>query len=179
MLGVMQYREISMELVNKVVLDSMVRLVRQVPWGPSRDKLLARSNELSAEGSFERGWDNYTTAARLGWEAGLYRLAGEARFPHEGDNQVAAMRDSLLYRLVDEVSMKEDDDDVGEVTRIDRWELSMALAPSIDENTIEVLVDELAAAGLLDDSPDFLKSLHAEEAARNAAIKQPSTQLGF
>ena len=136
--------------------------------GPSRDKLLSMSDALEAEGRFEHGWDNYTTAAGLWWKAGLFKLAAEARFPHEGDNQVAAMRESLLYRLVHEVSMNEDDDDVGEVTWKDRWSLSMALAPSLDEDTIEVLVDELAAAGLLDDSPEYLKSLHAAEAARNA-----------
>lgn len=51
------------------------------------------------------------------------------------------------------------------------------LAPSLDEETIKVLVDELAAAGLLDDSPEYLQSLHAAEAARNAP--QPSVQLRF
>ncbi|MCV9964768.1 hypothetical protein OIU34_23025 [Pararhizobium sp. BT-229] len=166
-----------MELVNKVILDSMVRLVRQVPWGPSRDKLLSMSDKFEAEGRLEHGWDNYSTAAGLWWEAGLYKLAAEARFPREGDNQVAAMRDALLHRLVREVSMHEDDDDVGEVTRKNRWSLSMALAPSVGEDTIEVLVDELAEAGLLDDSPEYLKSLHAAEAAENAQPTQPSAQL--
>lgn len=168
-----------MELVNKVILDSMVRLVRQVPWGPSRDKLLSRATELEDEGRFERGWDNYTTAAGLWWEAGLYRLAAEARFPHEGDNQVAAMRDSLLYRLIDEVSMKEDDDDVGEATRKDRWALSTALSPSLNDDTIDVLVDELSVAGLIEDSPEYLKALHAEEAALRATPRQTSAQLRF
>ena len=45
-----------MELVNKVILDSMVRLVREVPWGPSREQLLSMSAEFESDGRFERGW---------------------------------------------------------------------------------------------------------------------------
>jgi hypothetical protein len=166
-----------MELVNKVILDSMVRLVREVPWGPSRDSLMDISKKLSSEGSFEHGWDNYTTAAKLWWDSGIYQLAAEARFPREGDTQVAAMRDSLIRRLVHEISLEADDYDVGETTLKDRTALSRALSPSITDDIIDTLIDELAEADLLDVHPDRLKSWHAEKASDDAKTVQPSAPM--
>jgi hypothetical protein len=158
-LGGIRLWKTPMELVNKVILDSMVRLVRTVAWGPGRDKLLSMSQQYSSEGSLEHGWDNYSTAARLWWTARVYKLAAEARFPHEGDMSVAAMRDSLIDRLVQDISLVEDDDDVGEVTRHNRAALSMALSPSLKDGIVEELIDELSSAGLID-CPEHVKSLH-------------------
>jgi hypothetical protein len=149
-----------MSSVENVLLAALVKLVRQVPWGPSRSDLETRSEELRQESAFEHGWDNYTTAADLGWKAGLHRLAAEARFPRDGDRLVRSLREDLFERLVFEVSCWNDDSDVGEVTRKTQSALSMAICAGLTDDVLDSVIDELALGGHLQDDPDHLKRLY-------------------
>jgi hypothetical protein len=126
---------------GKILLDAMVHLIRQVPWGENRDALEEKARALNAEGSFESGWDNYSTAARLWWNAELYIVAAQCRFPREGDTAPRAMIHALDQRLYGELAGHHDDDDVGESTRMRRNGLSGALPEITDVK----LWDELLA----------------------------------
>lgn len=151
-----------MQPLNKLILDALVKLVRQVPWGPGREELQQEARRLSSEGSFEHGWDNYSTAARLWWESSLYKLAAEARFPREGDEQVSIMVDRLKHRLVELLKRERDDDDVAETTRVNRNGLTDALLPSLEgigQEGVASLIDALAAEGHIED-PEGLKDRH-------------------
>jgi hypothetical protein len=126
---------------GKILLNAMVHLIRQVPWGENRDALEVKARALDAEGSFESGWDNYSTAARLWWKAELYNVAAQCRFPREGDAAPRAMIHALDQRLHGELAGHHDDDDVGESTRMRRNGLSGAL-PEITDGKLR---DELLA----------------------------------
>jgi hypothetical protein len=95
----------SPNIESEKVMTKLVSLIRQVPWGPSRAELEARSSALRNRAIYERGMcDNHFTANKLHEEADLYLFAAQARFPREGDTMVAAfvakVRRSLRLRKV-------------------------------------------------------------------------------
>lgn len=138
------------EVHDKVILDAMVNLVRQVPWGPTRDELLSKALQFGREGSIEHGWDNYSTAAWLWMDERLYQLAAEARFPREGDGHVMAVADDLDYRLYHELMGFHDDSDVGETTRIDRYTYSSALkTEELSSETRRLLLEYFRTNGFI------------------------------
>jgi hypothetical protein len=84
-----------------VVLDTLVHLVRQVPWGPGRDQLeqVAENNRVACDALVWAGaWDHFN---RLAWEAELHTLAAEGRFPREGDKAIAKMTDAVIDQIRD------------------------------------------------------------------------------
>lgn len=109
---------------ERLVLETFVNLVRQVPWGPGRAALEAKATSLSREASIERGWDNYSTAAHLDWQATLYKLAAEVRFPRAGDAEVGRMHDRIVAGLKARHTY---DDDIGERTRVFRNGVAWAI----------------------------------------------------
>jgi hypothetical protein len=60
-----------MTIVDNVVREAMVYLLRQVPWGDSRDTLEGKASCFEREASEERRWDNYSSGAHLSWQ-GLF-----------------------------------------------------------------------------------------------------------
>jgi len=48
---------------GKILLDAMVHLIRQVPWGESREALELKAQAFDREGSFESGWDDAFVAS--------------------------------------------------------------------------------------------------------------------
>ena len=84
-----------------VVLDTLVHLVRQVPWGPTRDQLekIAADRGMEAENPAWAGaWDYHN---KLAWEADLYTLAAEGRFPRANDKAVLLMTDEIVDQIKD------------------------------------------------------------------------------
>jgi hypothetical protein len=84
-----------------VILDTLVHLVRQVPWGPTRDQLekVASERRLEAETPAWAGaWDYYN---KLAWEADLYTLAAEGRFPRSHDKAIPMMTDEIVDQIRD------------------------------------------------------------------------------
>lgn len=145
-----------MSRIDEIAVEAAVKLLRNVPWGPGRDALLAKAALLDREASLERGWDNYSTAAALNWNADLHRFAAEARFPREGDRMVANMRMQVLYRLSEIVRSVPFDSDAGELSvRIDQ--AIHAAIPKLSDAELCVVADELAAEGMLDD-PGYWKA---------------------
>lgn len=143
-----------MNIVDDILLEAMVKLVRKVPWGPDRDVLSEQSKKLRQEASLERGWDNYSTAADLDWQAGLYTLAAEARFPRQGDRAVSNLKTSLLKRLGVLVAGIEEDMDVGEVTRVFARGMDAALRPvlaGIDNERVMELKGALVEMGVIEE----------------------------
>ncbi len=150
-----------MRHIEQVVTETLVNLVRQVPWGPSRAELMATSRKLSGEASFERGWDNYSTAANLSWEASMHQLAAEARFPREGDGQLRRFKNEIISALEDLVHGREDDCDVGELSL--RFKQGFVYAmPDLTDIELDNLTDELAAMGRVDD-PEYRKSSRRDQ----------------
>jgi len=134
---------------GKILLDAMVHLIRQVPWGESREALELKAQAFDREGSFESGWDNYSTAASLWWKSDLYQVAAQCRFPRENDKAARAMINALDERLHHEVSGYQDDSDVGERTRVTRYELSSAL-PEIPDGALKAeLLEHYRVKGFL------------------------------
>lgn len=150
-----------MSRIDEIAVEASVNMLRGVPWGPSREALLAEASKRDGQASFERGWDNYSTAASLEWTSELYRLAAEARFPREGDTAVKRMRTRIMERLSEIVRSVPLDSDVGERTRVFEAGVSSAI-PCLDEEDLCVIADELAAEGLLEDDPEFWKASRAE-----------------
>nr|WP_250808442.1 hypothetical protein [Neorhizobium tomejilense] len=149
-----------MDSVDKVLLAAMVNLVRQVPWGPNRDQLEVQAKAFAREASFESGWDNYSTAAWLNWRSRLFNLAAQARYPRTGDTLVASMNEQLFDRLVHEISLWEDDEDVGEWTRQVGRSLSSAISSVLPDDALDAVIDELAQNGYLQSDPERLKVFH-------------------
>lgn len=101
---------------DKIVFDTLVRLVRKVPWGPTRDQLEWQVGDMRARcqathdewlEAFRRGValspeeqeqrdQNKTTTSELAWSSELYLIAAEARFPRDGDDVVANFADYLV-----------------------------------------------------------------------------------
>lgn len=160
-----------MKTVEAVLLKAMVKLVRQVPWGPTRDELEARASRLSSEASYEAGMaDNYSTAADLRWRAAMHHLAAQARFPREGDTYVRHYRADLLRELVHKLKCDERDDDVGAWTEASNSGCSYALAGTFSDDMADTLIDELAAAGRIDD-PEYYKQAYREDVEAEAAYR--------
>lgn len=112
---------------DKVVLDTLVFLVRHVPWGPGRDALdqeassrRAACEEASAED--RKAWKtlqfgaiddtqrkdlvNYRGEIKdylepSLWYADLLALAAQSRFPREGDTAAHEFVTEILYELGD------------------------------------------------------------------------------
>jgi len=85
----------------KPVMDELVRLARRVPWGPSREKLESRAEDIRAEARYESGMcDNHSTARWLHEEADLYCYAAQVRFPREGDTLVDEMARSVERTMI-------------------------------------------------------------------------------
>jgi len=85
--------EQSYPLIETLVRDIMVHLVRQVEWGPNRDALEAKASDLRSKAMWERGMcDNQHTANLLHWRADLYQLAAEVRFERPNDRIIADMK---------------------------------------------------------------------------------------
>lgn len=83
------------------IMDTLVHLVRQVPWGPTRDQLekIATDRRLEAETPAWAGaWDYYN---KLAWEADLYTLAAEGRFPRAHDKAILLMTDEVVDQIRD------------------------------------------------------------------------------
>lgn len=104
--------------INATIRDILVHLVRQVPWGPSRAELESEASSLRQKAMWERGMcDNLSTADWLHWEADLYQLAAEGRFPRDSDQQVTMMAAQVAYALEVEFRQETDMDDACDVTR--------------------------------------------------------------
>lgn len=93
--------EQSYPLIENLLRDVMVHLVRQVEWGPKRDALEAKVSELRSKAMWERGMcDNHDTANLLHWKADLYQLAAEVRFERAEDHFVEDMKRRVRAHVV-------------------------------------------------------------------------------
>jgi hypothetical protein len=166
-----------MTIVDNVVRDAMVYLLRQVPWGDDRDTLEGKASYFEREASEERRWDNYSSGAHLSWHGTLYRYAAEARFPREGDRSVARMQDWITDHLVNEVSLISDDNGPqDEATLIPLEKLSNAVWRFLKPDLIPAVIDQLHLDGKLEDDPDYLKDRHQNpEGYLDTPAIQPGT----
>lgn len=91
---------------DRVVFETLVKLVRKVPWGPSRDALERHADEIEKSMEFVAVGNGGPRADdAMAWQMELYRLASEARFPREGDTVVARFVEDLVddIRLLQEI----------------------------------------------------------------------------
>jgi hypothetical protein len=107
---------------DRIVFGTLVNLLRQVPWGASRDQLEQQASSLLRDGeaqgnksyaielpglgqleAFNAAWEEKRAclgrAAELFWRSELFSLAAQARFPREGDRIVA----NFTERLVEDI----------------------------------------------------------------------------
>ncbi|MCS4089938.1 hypothetical protein [Rhizobium sp. BK176] len=171
-----------MTIVDNVVRDAMVHLLRQVPWGDDRDKLERKASNFEREASEERRWDNYSTGAHLSWQGTLHRYAAEARFPREGDRTVGMMQAWVTDRLINEINLVSDDDgpqDESTLVRLGR--LSNALYRFLKPEIIQLVIDQLHIDGRLEDDPDYLKGRHnnPDDYLENNAIQHWPLSAGM
>ncbi|MFC0389142.1 hypothetical protein [Muricoccus vinaceus] len=150
--------------LDRVVARALERLTQHVPKTLSTDEKLGRANELDAEASVEAGWDNYSTAARLRQFAEAHRLAAVITDWNAPQGPATQARDGLARHLIDvSVLGAEQDDDVGEHTRVHRETMSSAIG-EIELPETERIIDELAGIGALGETAvEQLKAWHREE----------------
>lgn len=90
------------DILETVIQDALVNLVRRVQWGLSREELERQASRFNDEASFERGMaDNHSTANNLIWKADLCDFAAQVRFPREGDLAPVRMRRRIKVALRD------------------------------------------------------------------------------
>ncbi|MGO7821159.1 hypothetical protein ACC684_28325 [Rhizobium ruizarguesonis] len=90
------------DILETVIQDALVNLVRRVQWGLSREELERQASQFNDEASFERGMaDNHETANNLIWKSDLCDFAAQVRFPREGDLAPARMRRRIKLALRD------------------------------------------------------------------------------
>lgn len=68
------------QIIDKTILNTLVHLVREAPWGPTRQALEVKAVALRAGGT--RAGD---------WQADIHEFAAAVRFPREDDSQVQKM----------------------------------------------------------------------------------------
>lgn len=78
---------------DKIVFDTLVSLVRKVPWGPSREMLEREAGRMRAQAD---GHSSRETADELRWQAELFLLASQTRFPREGDAVLSSFTEALV-----------------------------------------------------------------------------------
>ncbi|TCB60154.1 hypothetical protein E0J20_09175 [Rhizobium leguminosarum bv. viciae] len=90
------------DILETVIQEALVNLVRRVQWGLSREELERQASQFNDEASFERGMaDNHETANNLIWKSDLCDFAAQVRFPREGDLAPARMRRRIKLALRD------------------------------------------------------------------------------
>lgn len=145
--------EHAMQNIDQIVTAAMVSIIRSVPWGPTRDALEAKADAFASEAAYESGWDNYSTAQHLRWDAFKYRLAAEARFPRDNDTKVEGAKNAITNRLYDIALLKEDRYEEGELIEVNRdnfWSAAMRAIKTEDErdfSIIDMMIEEFAARG--------------------------------
>lgn len=156
--------------IDLVVARSLERLTQHVPKALSTDEKLARASELDTEASVEGSWDNYSTAARLRQFAEAHRLAAAITDWNAPQGPATQARDGLARHLIAvSVLGEEQDEDVGEHTRVHRETMSSAIG-EIALPEMERIIDELAGIGALGDTAvEHLKTWHREAPEREMA----------
>lgn len=88
------------EIVDHIILASLVQLVRQVPKGADRDHKETQAELLRREAALERRmFRNRVGADGLEWRADLIELAAQVRFPIDGARTSYVMRDRVKDQL--------------------------------------------------------------------------------
>ncbi|ANL11970.1 MULTISPECIES: hypothetical protein [unclassified Rhizobium] len=88
------------EIVDHIILASLVQLVRQVRKGTDRDHMETQIELLRREAALERSmWGNRAGAERLEWQADLIELAAQVRLPNPGSKVASAMGDRVREQL--------------------------------------------------------------------------------
>lgn len=119
------------------------------------------ADKKDRQASYERGMaDNYSTASQLNWEADMYRLAAETRFPRDDDQTVDHYSRMIQGSMVELIQglIAEDEYDHGGVAHT---RIHTAIENSIDMGDISLinkLIEQLADQDLVDKSEvDFWK----------------------
>lgn len=146
-------------LLDAVIRDTLVSLVRRVKWGPTREQLEKEASSLEEQARWERGMcDNHSTANWLYWNADLYRLAAEVRFPREGDTNVSHMLCRVAAALKLRYMPRDDDDDL----MLEKDEVSVALDAVVEGySVLRQRYVQMAVVQKLDDEADVRRSVAA------------------
>ena len=121
----------------------------------SRQALNEIADKKDRQASYERGMaDNYSTASQLNWEADMYRLAAETRFPRDDDktvDQYSRMIQGSIVELIQGLIAEDDYRQEG----VTYTRIHTAIEKSIDMNDISLinkLIEQLAEQDLVDKS---------------------------
>jgi len=121
----------------------------------SRQALNEIADKKDRQASYERGMaDNYSTASQLNWEADMYRLAAETRFPRDDDktvDQYSRMIQGSMVELIQGLIAEDDYRQEG----VTYTRIHTAIEKSIDMNDISLinkLIEQLAEQDLVDKS---------------------------
>ncbi|WP_315922286.1 hypothetical protein [Mesorhizobium sp. SP-1A] len=121
----------------------------------SRLALNEIADKKDRQASYERGMaDNYSTASHLNWEADMYRLAAETRFPRADDATVNHYSQIIQGSMVELIQglIAEDDYDHGGVTHT---RIHTAIEKSVDMDDVSLvnkLIEQLAEQDLIEKS---------------------------
>lgn len=151
---------------------TIVKLLQTyVKWGPSRESLLHVATKKDREAAYERGMaDNYSTAARLNFEAQLHRLAAEVRYPRDGQDKLLIAYSHEIKQSLVSIIMDIYDQDVGDHQKITSDRIRYAISETIDLNDINFMnriMGHLAKQNLLDDSDFWRKDYQLRIEDRN------------
>lgn len=175
---------------DRIVKATLVSLVRKVAWGPSRDKLTAKSQSLQEEATSEhkRNSDNLSSALlsgdgdayeaaqaaradsrekafELSWQSELHALAAAARFPRDDDPTLK----NFVVNIVEDIRQFQERGyrTAGPALR----DISAAVASALASEGLELkdlpmppTIDEMLDRGL--PRPDYISEEHWKEAER-------------
>lgn len=122
----------------------------------SRLALNEIADKKDRQASYERGMaDNYSTASLLNWEADMYRLAAETRFPRDDDKTVDQYSRMIQGSMVELIQGLIAEDDYNHEGVTQKTRIHTAIEKSIDMSDISLinkLIEQLAEQHLIEKS---------------------------
>ena len=161
--------------IDETIKSAIVHLLRKenIPLSMTRDQIMEKAREISREGSLETSWDNYTSGARLQFQASVYRLAAAVRYPRDEDTEIQNMKSRIEYAILDQVIYEMPNEDASESSRVNREMMLGALrkAADLDDGQLlRELVDEFAAKGDIGNPEEIKNEIESRTHERNASF---------
>lgn len=141
---------------DRVVFETIVKLVRQVPWGQSRDALENKADQIESSMQITPTGNGRARADdAIGWQADLYRLAAHTRFPREEDTAVGRFVEGIVegIRVLQEIGYATSPRSIRDVSVALESSLD-ALGFSLADLPLPPTLHELLDRG--DDRPDYV-----------------------